>query len=141
MVTFYIQTLVDITRTGAYRRELGTELERAQQQNFDMLLQTIGMRANPSYDYSPTSEIVDLSECKFGYSFTGEHRVWRFTFNVEYLDAFLDEFDNECGLLVNDLHHVPIVHNLLETSPILPYFDTRNAKTCNTLIFPFHAKY
>ena len=141
MVSFHLQTLIDITRTGVYRKENGTDLTRAQQQNFDMMLQTIGMRANPIYDYSPACESINLADYQFGDAYTGIHSVWNFTFHIERADCFLDEFNNECGLLLNDINHVPIIADLLETAAIMPYFDTKNSRTRNTLIFPFVAKY
>lgn len=135
MASFHIQTLIDITRTGVYRKENGTDLTRAQQQNFDMMLQSIGMRANPIYDYPPSWELVSLSDYTFGNHYTGTHKVWNFTFHIEREDCFLDEFNDECGLLLNDIHYVPIVRELLETASILPYVDTMNSETRNTIIF------
>ena len=46
---YCLHTLVDITNTGVWRKEAGNEKLRDQQQNFNTVLQTIGLRANIEY--------------------------------------------------------------------------------------------
>lgn len=136
MKTFKVITLVDITETKQYRREPNKDLEREQQQNFQMLLQTIGMRVNPSYRRGPSNEILDLKHLFFGSEYNGSHRVWTFEFDTEYDEGFTDETNNEVGLLVNDLHYVPFTPDLTETVNIrVPVFDTQSGQYRNTIIY------
>ena len=136
MKSFKIVTLVDITETKQYRREANKDLEREQQQNFQMLLQTIGMRVNPSYRKSPSVEQKDLKDMFFGSNYQGSHRVWTWEFETEYDDGFLDNTGNEVGLLVNDLHFVPFTPELTETADIrVPVFDTQSPDLRNTIIY------
>lgn len=136
MKTFRIVTLVDITETKQYRREANKDLEREQQQNFQMLLQTIGMRVNPSYRKGPVAETVDIKDMLFGTAFKGSHKVWTWEFETEYDDGFLDNTGDEVGLLVNDLHFVPFTPELTETAKFrVPVFDTQSSDYRNTKIY------
>jgi hypothetical protein len=150
MKGFKLLTLVDITETKQYRREPGKELLRDQEQNFQMLLQTIGLRVNPIYTYSPTIKYLKINSkpqedrlitqnidtLSFGSVFIGLHKVWIFNFATEYDDGFTDEVGNECGFLINDLHLVPFIPNLSNTVKFhLPVFDTKSIEDKNTLIF------
>lgn len=136
MQTFTIQTLVDITETKQFRHQPGTELAKNQQQNFSMLLQTIGLRANPMFSRSPQVETQDLKSMFFGKAFKGSHRVWTFEFQIEYDGAFLDSLNNDTGLLVKDLHFVPVINELTETIEFkLPVFDTESADYRNTVVY------
>lgn len=136
MKTYRIVTLVDITETKQYRREPNKDLEREQQQNFQMLLQTIGMRVNPSYRKSPSVELCDLNKMFFGREFKGSQRVWTWDFETEYEGGFTDVAGNEVGLLVNDLHYVPFTPDLTETVEFkIPVFDTQSSDYRNTVIY------
>ena len=136
MKQFTILTLVDVTETGQYRYDPARAMEQLQQQNFMVMLQTIGMRANPVYDQSPTRTIVNLKDYSFGTAYTGLHRVWKFTFGIEYQEAFYDETGNETGLLIQDFYLIPIIGNLQETANIqLPVFDSKSNDARNILIF------
>lgn len=136
MKTYRIVTLVDITETKQYRKEPNKDLEREQQQNFQMLLQTIGMRVNPQYRRPPQVNEVDLAQMFFGSEYKGKHRVWTFDFETEYDEGFTDDQGNENGLLINDLHYVPFVPNLTDTVDFkLPVFDTQTGSYRNTVIY------
>ena len=50
---YKLYTLVDITHTGQHRNEPGKETLRWKEQNFNTLLQTLGIRANITYFASP----------------------------------------------------------------------------------------
>lgn len=129
-------TLVDITETRQYRKEPDKELERQQQQNFAMLLQTIGMRVNPMYDTAPMLKSLEATTYPFGSRYSGVHNVWTFTFNIEYDGGFTDEFGNEYGLLEKDLHLIPVITELTETAELIPaLFDTKSLVNCNTIVF------
>lgn len=137
MKRFLVHTLVDITETKIYRHQDTEPLAKSQQQNFITILQTIGLRVNPSYSLSPTVEETDLDQWHFGSAYSGQHRVWTFEFSIEYEGGFTDDMGNEAGLLVKDLHFVPIINNLTETINIrLPVFDTVSSDYRNTVIYP-----
>lgn len=141
MKQFTICTLVDITKTGQYRRETGKEKEKSQQQNFDMVMQTIGMRTNASYVDLPFTINEDINN-RFGTSFSNTHRIWIFNFFIEHLGTLTDENGNPCGLLINDLNLVPIIADLDETAKFNQHiFNTKCPIECNTIIFPSDYKY
>jgi len=48
---YCLYTLVDITATGHYKSR--NDLERLQQQNFDTVMQTIGLAGNIYYERAP----------------------------------------------------------------------------------------
>ena len=135
MQRFKVITLVDITETKQYRKELGKELELHQQQNFLALLQTIGLRANPMYDNSPSVKNYSLAQHNFGKKFKGEHKIWEFIFYIEF-DGGLTNEQSKMGFLEEDLHYIPIINNLTETVEFaIPSFDTKNLETKNTVIY------
>jgi hypothetical protein len=136
MQTFTVHTLVDITETNQFRHQPGAELAKNQQQNFSMLLQTIGLRANPMFVRSPKVETCDLKTLFFGNFYTGSHKVWTFEFQIEYDGAFLDSTGNDTGLLIKDLHFVPVIDELTETIIFkLPVFDTDSMDYRNTVVY------
>ena len=116
-------TLIDITRTGVTRHE---GKERNQQRNYESLLQTISLRAQPVYLEEPgLLPGADLSQYKFGSDYTGNHNVWRFVFGVEHRDIFA-LVDDPVGLLMEDVNHTPIL-SLLDETVVLrtPIFSTQ----------------
>lgn len=136
MQRFTIQTLVDITQTNIFRHQPGEETAKNQQQNFAMLLQTIGLRANPLFDRGPQTEYCDLKTMYFGSSYKGSHRVWTFDFAIEYDGAFEDRQGNPCGALAKDLHFIPVIADLEETIALrLPVFDTSTQEFRNTVVY------
>lgn len=137
MKRFLLYTLVDITETKIYRHQETEPLAKNQQQNFLTLLQTIGLRVNPTYTQSPAVEKTNLDRWHFGSEYKGRHSIWAFEFSIEYEGGLTDEQGNEAGLLIKDLHFVPIINNLTETINIrLPVFDTGSSDYRNTLIYP-----
>ena len=136
MQRFTIHTLVDVTETKMFKHQNGSDLSKNQQQNFITMLQTIGLRVNPSFVRGPVSEEVDLKDWHFGSEYKGVQRVWTFDFEIEYDGAFADQFDNETGLLVQDLHFVPVIDKLTETIELkLSVFDTSSSDYCNTVVY------
>ena len=53
-MNYTLYTTVDITNTGQYRSEIGKEDLRWKEQNFQTVLQTLGIRANIQYKAKPT---------------------------------------------------------------------------------------
>lgn len=109
---YKIYTLVDITKTGQYRNEQGRELSRLQQQNFDTILQTIGMRANLSYVSPPTVKIDRPSN----YDLDGDDlaNIWIFEWQVDHEDLFSHNGD-ALYRLREDFELVPYISGLTET--------------------------
>lgn len=108
---YKLYTLVDISNTGQYRIESGKELDRLQEQNFNTLLQTIGIRANITYRNKPF--MTEVSGRLVGFDTDEIIRVWRFDFNTERDDLFL--LDNDpVGYLKEDFHLVPYISALDE---------------------------
>ena len=81
-----------------------------QQQNFLTVLQTIGLRVNPTYIKAPKVEKIVPNEVGLDNSYKTKQKVWNFTFDIEYEDALSVE------MLTNDFNLVPVITNLDETA-------------------------
>lgn len=135
MQRFTIQTLIDITQTKQFRHQPGEDLAKHQQQNFSVLLQTIGLRANPIFTSGPRIEERKLDDLTFGSAYNGIHKVWVFTFDIEYEGAFATAYSDH-ELLSTDLHFVPVITGLNETiNTRLAVFDTTTSDFCNTVVY------
>ena len=135
MKRFKILTLVDITETKQNRKEVNKEFEYQQQQNFTMLIQTIGMRVNPMYDISPKILNEDVKSHNFGSAFKGKQTIWSWEFYIEFDGGFTDDSGKETGLLESDLNLIPVITNLDETATFnFPVFNTKDPATANTYI-------
>lgn len=131
-----VVTLIDITETKQHRKEPGKELQIKQQQNFLTLLQTISMRVNPVYDRSPKIEMSDGTIYKFGSMIARDQKIWIFEFYFDYEGGFTDDRGSKIGLLIEDLHLIPVIDNLQETATLeIPVFDTKTDQHRNTIIF------
>lgn len=136
MQRFTIHTLLDITETRQFKHQPGNDLAKLQQQNFSTLLQTIGLRVNPLYERAPKVEEVNLKDYHFGSKFKGSHKMWTFSFAIEYDGGFTDQYGNPAGMLIEDLHFVPMITELEETAEInIPMFNTKDPDYCNTLVY------
>lgn len=104
---FRVYTLVDITETGARR---GDDPKSAQQQqNFLTVLQTIGLRVNPTYNKSPQTTKDLPTKLGLGKAYKGTQIIWQFDFEIEYEDAL------SIDMLTNDFDLIPIIDGLSET--------------------------
>ena len=101
MARYTIKTTVDITRSNPDRDDQD-QIKQAQQNNFNTLLQGIGMRSNVDWTHDPVRYDED------GVA------MWGWSFNAEREDVFLEGSD-PVGLLKKDLHGIPIIKNLTET--------------------------
>jgi hypothetical protein len=108
---YKLYTLVDITHTGQTRHELGKEFLRSKEQNFNTVLQTLGIRANIAYSTSPT--LTELKGRLAGFDTDEIIRVWRFDFSTER-DFLFENNNNPVGHLINDFHLVPYIAGLDE---------------------------
>jgi hypothetical protein len=113
MPTYQITSLVDITRTNPHRSETDT-VKLSQQANFNSLIQAIGLRSNVEWEQDPKRHEGALPS-----PFDGRGAYWTWEFAVEREDVFLNNND-PVGLLIEDLHNVPVLTSLTETVDIHP---------------------
>ena len=109
---YTLYTTVDITNTGQYRSEPGKEAERWKEQNFQTVLQTIGLRSNIVYDNKPN--IMAVKGDIIGFKTKSIINVWSFTFSSERGDAFGSD-SNPVEFLVEDFDGVPFISGLDES--------------------------
>lgn len=98
---FELFTVVDITETGARRGD--PKLLEHQQQNYLTVMNTIGLRANPTIIKSPY--LVE-ENIKFGKGISAK-KVWRMVFDIEY-------GIHSVGMLKLDFDLVPFIKELTE---------------------------
>jgi len=108
---YKLYTLVDITHTGKTRPESGNEQLRWKEQNFQTVIQTLGIRANISYSSSPA--VTEVKGRLVGFDTDEIIRVWRFDFSTER-DFLFEDGEDSVGHLVNDFHLVPYIAGLDE---------------------------
>jgi hypothetical protein len=117
---FEIFTLVDITETKAKRGE--DPFLVSQQQNYLTMLNTIGLRSNPTVITAPT--IIENTQT-FGTAYKEAKHAWRFVFDIEYGAHSVD-------LLEKDFTLVPFIDKLKEDCNFdIAVFDTQNKETKN----------
>lgn len=117
---YRLYSLVDITNTRQYQNTAEQRQARNQQQNFDTVIQTIGMRANITYD-SPPKVTIDVPST-YGLAGNELASIWIFEWRCEREFLFLHE-DDHVGYLKQLFKLVPYIPNLTETAPEdLPVF-------------------
>lgn len=130
-----IKTLMDVTNSKMSRSTHGTQLEQDQYRNFITLLQCLEIRSLIHFDHDPRVELIDITDNGFGTEYTGKQKVWTFVFSYERTDVYKDQRGNPVGLLLEDLHQVPLVKKLTETVNIdKAVFNTKDRQFTNTLI-------
>lgn len=107
-----LYTTVDITRTKQYRPEPNKEDLRWKEQNFQSVLQTLGIRANINFDKDP--ELIEIAGNVVGFHTNKIIRVWRFEFETERSD-FYEKDGNPVGWLIDDFEMVPYISGLGES--------------------------
>jgi hypothetical protein len=123
MARYQIVTLVDITRTNPTRSETDQHL-LAQQANFNTLLQSIGLRSNVEWAVDPVESSGSLP-----HPLEGRANYWTWTFEVERDQVFTKDGD-PVGLLLDDLHGVPVIGQLNNSVDIDPAaFQTQGPNT------------
>ena len=108
---YKLYTLVDITHTGHTRVEPGKESLRGKEQNFNTVLQTLGIRANIHYSVNPL--ITEVKGRVIGFDTDKIIRVWRFDFSTER-DFLFEKDGDPVGHLKDDFHLVPYIAGLDE---------------------------
>ena len=110
---YKLYTLVDITNTRQYQNSAENRQARSQQQNFDTVIQTIGMRANIEYVKSP--EVIIDTPKKYNLDSAVLSNIWIFEWRVEREFLFLDDGD-DVGYLKQLFNLVPYIPDLTETT-------------------------
>jgi hypothetical protein len=124
---YVLHTLVDITATGKYRSDQADPLLRHQQQNFDTVTQTIGMRANLIFDRKP--ELAETTGSHYGLPTDELVKVWTFRWSTEQQDIFNKDGD-PTGLLKQDFQYVTYIQGLTESKQFSkPIFITVGSET------------
>jgi hypothetical protein len=108
---YKLYTLVDITHTGQHRNEYGKEGDRWREQNFQTVLQTLGMRSNVSYKNAPT--VTEVGGRLIGFDTDEIIRVWRFDFSTER-EFLYEAGEDPVAYLKQDFHLVPYISGLSE---------------------------
>lgn len=111
-MNYMLHTTVDITNTGQYRSESGKETLRWKEQNFQTVLQTLGIRANISYNRPP--DMVQVSGKQLGFETDSLVRAWRFDFSTER-DGFFEHKGDPIGNLLEDFNGIPYISGLDES--------------------------
>lgn len=109
---YTLYTTVDITNTGQYRHEPGKEIERSKEQNFQTVLQTLGIRANIQFKKKPA--MLEVQGKLLGFNTSQVIRVWQFDFSTEQ-DNFFEYNSNPIGYLLEDFDAVPYISGLDES--------------------------
>lgn len=124
---FEIKTLVDVTETNA-RKGQDKKLVN-QQDNFNTLYNTIGLRTNPTEIVVSVNEEL-ITKLGFGTSYKGKHKIWTVEFFVEA------EASTSVELMQDDFELVPIISNLDETAKLdKSMFITSANNTLTNIIF------
>ena len=108
---YKLYTLIDITHTGQHRTEPGKEALRWKEQNFQTVLQTLGIRANVVFVNGPISS--EVAGRIVGFDTDDIIRVWRFDFSTER-EFVYDQGDDPVALMREDFQLVPYISGLDE---------------------------
>jgi hypothetical protein len=103
---YSLYTLVDITATGHYKSR--NDLERHQQQNFDTVIQTIGLSGNVYYEEAPTIISADI----FG---NPSYKCWYFDWRME-IEHLFEQDGDEIYKLKQLFEYVPFIARLTESA-------------------------
>lgn len=116
MFQYRIRTYIDITRAKT-DRDSTDEISTGQISNFNTFLQGIGLRSNITWNNDPQLE----------------NDIWTWDFFVEQADVFNNGL-NPVGLLLEDLHGIPVVGNLTNTRAVYPPVIRTLGKDLNTWV-------
>lgn len=111
---YCLYTTIDITETK--QRHGGDFVPRCQQQNFDTVLQTIGLCGNVYFDHSPKK----ITASMFGQK---NKSIWHFEWRMEIEELFTKD-GNHVAILEEVFQYVPVILNLTENAKIeKPMFE------------------
>jgi len=128
MQRYKIVSLVDITRSRPSRVE-SDRIKIGQQANFNSLLQAIGLRSNIEWDSDPTEQSGRLPENIEG---KAVHWVWEFT---SERDQVFQKNQDPVGLLLDDLHGIPVVTGLNNSAELVPPAFQTKGNNQNTWLY------
>lgn len=111
MEDYKLYTFVDITHTGQYRAEPGKESARWKEQNFNTIVQTLGIRCNILYSQSP--QATEVRGSLVGFDTDEIVRLWRFDFATER-DFVYEDAGDPTAFLKDDFELVPYIQGLDE---------------------------
>jgi hypothetical protein len=107
---YCLYTLADITATGQYHG--GEPLLRNQQQNFDTILQTLGLKGNVYFEQKPIVIKADI----FG---RAGDKCWYFEWKMEIEELFQVD-DDPIALLKDLFEYIPYIKGLTDTVQFEP---------------------
>ena len=108
---YKLYTLVDITHTNQYRLEEGKEQLRWKEQNFNTVLQILGLRSNIIFYSTPI--VVGIKGSVVGFDTDEIIKLWRFDFETER-DNMYGPNEDPTLFLREDFHLVPYIAKLDE---------------------------
>jgi len=111
MEEYKLYTFVDITHTSQYRAEPGKEAARWKEQNFNTIVQTLGIRSNIIYYQSP--QATEVRGSLVGFDTDEIVRLWRFDFATER-ELVYEEDGDPIAFLRDDFELVPYIQGLDE---------------------------
>lgn len=111
-MNYSLYTTVDITHTGQYRNELGKEELRWKEQNFQTVIQTLGIRANISFITPP--QLINSVGTALGFNTNEIIRIWAFDFYTER-DRLFEHNEDPVGYMITDFNGVPYIAGLSES--------------------------
>lgn len=121
-----IETLIDITETQARRGD--DRLAVNQQANYNTVIQTAGLRANPTPGPVTVNE-KDITGM-FGSVYKGKHLVWNIEIEYEY------EGGVNIEMLQDDFDLVPIITGLTENITLEnSVVRTKDKKLANIIFY------
>ena len=109
---YELYTTVDITNTGQYRPEPGKEELRWKEQNFQTILQVLGIRANVIFNTPP--KLMEIAGNILGFKTSKIINVWYFEFETER-DNLYEVNDDPVGYLKDNFAAVPYIAGLDES--------------------------
>ena len=122
-MNYKLYTLVDITHTGQKRYEHGKESAWQKEQNFNTMLQTLGLRSNIHYDISP--QLLEVGGRLVGFDTDEVIRVWRFDWYTE--QDLYSVGDDPVAFLKQDFDLIPYINGLGEIlDQKIPVFTTED---------------
>ena len=131
-----IYTTVDVTESGVKHKQEVMDgewhLKRNQQRNFDSLMQAMSLRTQVTViKQQLIDNVILVKEFGFGKDLPYENAsVWQIGIEYEHPGVF----GQECELLMDDIHNVPIIPGLTETCPCFPPVFLTNGWLQNTIV-------
>lgn len=130
---FNAYTLIDITDSGVTNMFDQDQIGYHQAQNLNVILQTVGLRSQPTIVSVREMTNQTLSEYNFGSDFTAltNQQVWLVKFTSEHKGSWKNNNDNTYHL-VQDCNGVAVTDGLANTATFdTPVFNTTGPAQLN----------